>query len=377
MYSPPINCMGGDFLLKRIICIIVLILNMGLKVNAFEISAKSAILYEPITKRIVFEKNAYEKLPMASTTKIITAITAIENMNVEDIVTTSKKAADVEGSSIWLEEGEKQTLENLLYGLMLSSGNDAAIAIADHKGYNDFIKLMNETVIKAGVTNTALKNPSGLDEEGHFTTAYDLAKIAGYAMKNEHFRKIVSTKEKVIPWEDHQWGRTLKNHNKLLRMYEGANGIKTGFTKKDGRCLVSSAERNGVSLICVTLNAPNDWQDHTKLLDFGFSSLENKKIEIDNENIAVLFGKKQAVALYPDEELFIPVMKDDKFEIKYFLPEKIYAPIEINQLIGTAEVSFNGKVIKTVNMYAKEKIDVDYLSKFKYELLNIISLTLT
>ena len=207
--------MGGDFLFKKFLCIILIVLNLGVRAKALDISARSAILYEPVTRTVVFEKNARAKLPMASTTKIITAITAIENMNLKDIVTTSKKAADVEGSSIWLEEGEKQTLENLLFGLMLSSGNDAAIAIAEHKGYDEFIKLMNETAKKAGAENTYLKNPNGLDEEGHYTTAYDMALISAYAMKNDKFREIVSTKEKVIPWENHQWGRTLKNHNKL------------------------------------------------------------------------------------------------------------------------------------------------------------------
>lgn len=349
--------MGGDFLFKKFLCIILIVLNLGVKAKALDISARSAILYEPVTRTVVFEKNSETKLPMASTTKIITAITAIENMNLKDIVTTSKKAADVEGSSIWLEEGEKQTLENLLFGLMLSSGNDAAIAIAEHKGYDEFIKLMNETAKKAGAENTYLKNPNGLDEEGHYTTAYDMALISAYAMKNHKFREIVSTKEKVIPWENHQWGRTLKNHNKLLRLYEGANGIKTGFTKKDGRCLVSSAERNGVKLICVTLNAPNDWDDHTKMLDMGFSLLESKEIILENKLVNIVNGEKTNTTVKSEKKVSVPAKSKDVIEVRYNIKQSVNAPVDVGDIVGKAEIYLNGNVIETVNYIAAEKVD--------------------
>lgn len=349
--------MGGDFLFKKFLCIILIVLNLGVKAKALDISARSAILYEPVTRTVVFEKNSETKLPMASTTKIITAITAIENMNLKDIVTTSKKAADVEGSSIWLEEGEKQTLENLLFGLMLSSGNDAAIAIAEHKGYDEFIKLMNETAKKAGAENTYLKNPNGLDEEGHYTTAYDMALISAYAMKNHKFREIVSTKEKVIPWENHQWGRTLKNHNKLLRLYEGANGIKTGFTKKDGRCLVSSASRNGVKLICVTLNAPNDWDDHTKMLDMGFSLLESKEIILENKLVNIVNGEKTNTTVKSEKKVSVPAKSKDVIEVRYNIKQSVNAPVDVGDIVGKAEIYLNGNVIETVNYIAAEKVD--------------------
>ncbi len=357
--------MGGDFLFKRIICIMFIALNIGIKVNALEISAKSAILYEPVTKTVVFEKNSRQKLPMASTTKIITAITAIENMNVNDIVTTSKKAADVEGSSIWLEEGEKQTLENMLYGLMLSSGNDAAIAIAEHKGYEEFIKLMNDTVKKAGATSTILKNPNGLDEDGHYTTAYDMALISAYAMKNDKFREIVSTKEKVIPWEGHQWGRTLKNHNKLLRLYEGANGIKTGFTKKDGRCLVSSAKRNGVELICVTLNAPNDWNDHIKMLDMGFSLYKGEKITLENKCAEVNRGEEAKVTLIPERDVVLPTKEGDNISVKYNVSSNINAPVYAGEIKGCAEIYINNTLIDTVNYVANKSVNEIKIKTFK------------
>lgn len=361
---------------KKIMFILLILSNIGIKAGAEEISARSAVLYEPVTNRILYEKNSQQKLPMASTTKIITTITAIEKGNLSDVVTTSKRAADVEGSSIWLEEGEKQTLENLLYGLMLSSGNDAAIAIAEHiGGYDKFVELMNSTAKKAGAVNTSLKNPNGLDEEGHYTTAYDMALISAYAMKNDCFRQIVSTKEKVIPWEGHEWGRTLKNHNKLLRMYEGVNGIKTGFTKKDGRCLVSSAERNGVRLICVTLNAPNDWNDHKTLLDMGFSVLEAKPVLIENKTIKVENSDAEHITVKAERQVCIPVKQEDKTEVVYIVPEKIIAPVRVNDAVGKVQVLLNGKMIEEVNVVAQETAEkslnfFDYFCKLVIQLIN-------
>lgn len=338
---------------KRIICIVLIVLSLGLKADALEISAKSAILYEPVTKTVIFEKNSQAKLPMASTTKIITAITAIENGDFNEVVTTSKKAADVEGSSIWLAEGEKQTLENLLYGLMLSSGNDAAIAIAEHIcGYDKFVEKMNELAKKAGATSTSLKNPSGLDEEGHYTCALDMAKISAYAMKNHMFRKIVSTKEKVIPWEGHQWGRTLKNHNKMLRLYEGAEGIKTGFTKKDGRCLVTSATKNGIRLICVTLNAPDDWNDHKKMLDMGFSLYKGEKITLENKTAEVNRGEETTITIMPEKDVVLPVKDGDNISVKYNVMTKINAPVLSGENKGFAEIYINGVLMETVNYIA-------------------------
>lgn len=358
---------------KRIMCILLIMSNIGIKAGAEEISARAAVLYEPVTNRILYEKNAEQKLPMASTTKIITAITAIENGNLSDVVTTSKRAADVEGSSIWLEEGEKQTLENLLYGLMLSSGNDAAIAIAEHIGvYDKFVEMMNSTAKKAGAVNTALKNPNGLDEDGHYTTALDMALISAYAMKNDKFREIVSTKEKVIPWEGHEWGRTLKNHNKLLRMYDGTNGIKTGFTKKDGRCLVSSAERNGINLICVTLNAPNDWQDHTKLLDMGFSLLESKEIILENKLVNVVNGEMSSINVKPENKVSVPVKSEDVIEIKYNIKQSVNAPVSPGEIVGKAEIYLNGNVIETVNYITEDMIEEVKIKMMKDCFLKLI-----
>ena len=347
----------------------VCIMFVQLNVSASSLSAQSAVLYEPVTKRVLIEKNKDEKRGIASTTKIVTAITAIENGNLNDVVTVSKKAADVEGSSVWLEEGEKQTLENLLYGLMLSSGNDAAIAIAEHiSGTTEkFATLMNETAQKANAVNSMFKNPNGLDEEGHFSTASDLARITAYAMENQKFKEIVSTKTKTIPWEGHPWDRTLKNHNKLLSLYEGVDGVKTGFTKKCGRCLVSSATKEGVRLIAVTLGAPDDWEDHRKMLDYGFSVLKNRCVAKAGDIIAKTFIEKgvlNTVRLTAKNDIYIPALEKDEIEIKTNFASNISAPVSKGDALGYAQVFLNGNFIMEAPLVAAENIEELYIPTF-------------
>ena len=237
--------------------------------QAVNISASSAILISD--ENIIYEKNAYKKMPMASTTKIMTAICAIENTNTNMPIRVDDKAVGIEGSSIYLEKGEIITLKELIYGMMLNSGNDAATAIAIAVGgsVENFCKMMNQCAKKIGAINTNFTNPSGLYDENHYTTACDLAKITVYAMKNPLFKDIVSRKSMKI---SKSYGvRYLKNHNKLLNTYDGCIGVKTGYTKKCGRCLVSSAERGSKTLVAVTLNAPDDWRDHKLMLDMGFN----------------------------------------------------------------------------------------------------------
>ncbi len=240
------------------------------------LSARSAVLMDAASGRLLYEKNGFERLPMASTTKIMTAVLAIENCSMADVVTVSPVASGVEGSSIWLAAGEQLTVEQLLYGLMLNSGNDAAVALAEHTAgsVDAFVALMNAQAKELGMYNTGFETPNGLDGDGHYTTAYDMAVLARHAMTLPKFREIAGTKQKNIPWSGHEWDRSLKNHNKLLWQYEGCTGVKTGFTKKAGRCLVSSALRDGRELVAVTLNAPDDWQDHARLLDYGFGDYE-------------------------------------------------------------------------------------------------------
>lgn len=347
-----------------------------MKVSAVEISATSAVLYEPISQRVIFEKNMDAKMPMASTTKIATCITAIELGNLNDVVSVSKKAADTEGSSIWLEEGEKMSLSDLLYGLMLSSGNDAAVAIAEHIGGNtdEFAKYMNDVAYKSGAYNTNFTNPSGLDDENHYTTALDLAKITAYALKNPNFAEIVKTKEKNVSWEGHEWNRKLKNHNKLLNLYEGCKGVKTGFTKKSGRCLVSFAEREGVQLISVTLKAPDDWNDHIKMMDYGFNNLTNRLVvekgKIEGK-VLVSNGILGSVEYCVDETYSVPLLEGDTLETKIFLNKHIEAPVSKGEVVGYKDIYLNSSKIKRVDLIAKDACDRKFTPTFSYFVIKI------
>lgn len=248
----------------RLIAVLSLFLMCFSHIHSFSYSAKAICLYDMDAKQMVYGYNEDIRMLPASITKIVTAITALELGNPDDIVTVDGKSANTEGSSLYLRAGEKITLINLIYGMMLHSGNDAANAIATHFGYDEFVEQMNETVKRADARDSHFENPSGLDGENHLVTALDMAKITAYAMHNPIFCEIVATKQKSIVSED-GYKRSLKNHNKLLWMYENTLGVKTGFTKKAGRTLVSSASDGEQRLICVTLNDADDWNDHISL----------------------------------------------------------------------------------------------------------------
>ncbi|MBO5409093.1 MAG: D-alanyl-D-alanine carboxypeptidase [Clostridia bacterium] len=241
----------------------VFILLFG-NIHSFSYSAKAICLYDVDAKQMIYGYNEEIRMLPASITKIVTAITALRLGNPEDVVTVNAAAANTEGSSIYLKAGEKIKLLDLIYGMMLHSGNDAANAIAHHFGYEEFVEEMNETVRLSEATDSHFENPSGLDGENHRVTALDMAKLTAYAMKNPLFCEIVATKQKNIVSED-GYTRYLKNHNKLLWMYERTRGVKTGYTKKAGRTLVSFASDGERNLICVTLNDSDDWNDHISL----------------------------------------------------------------------------------------------------------------
>ena len=238
------------------------------------ISAQSAILIDAHDGKILFEKSARTKMGMASTTKIMTALVVADSCDLDATVNIDPRAVGVEGSSIYLTAGETLSVKQLLYSLLLASANDAAVALALHicESVEDFALKMNEKASDLGLTDTHFVNPHGLYDEAHYTTAYDLAIIAKEALKNDTIKEIVSTYKTTIPLANGKGTRVLVNHNKMLKLYDGAIGVKTGFTKKTGRTLVSAAERDGLRLIAVTLNAPNDWNDHTLMLDYGFEN---------------------------------------------------------------------------------------------------------
>jgi D-alanyl-D-alanine carboxypeptidase len=254
---------------------------------AISTHAQAAALIDVGTGRILYSHHGNERLLIASLTKIMTAIVAIENGNLQDIVKVSRSAVGKEGSSIYLKEGQEMSLHHLLYGLMLRSGNDAATAIAEHVGGSEqgFVFMMNAKAAELGLMNTSFMNPHGLDMEGHYSSAEDLAKLTAYALKNPTFREIVSTKVKRVPNPGEKWDHVWYNKNKMLSLYEGADGVKTGYTKAAGRGLVSSATRDGRQLAVVTINDGNDWLDHAHLLDWGFRYFANQRLIAEGEAV--------------------------------------------------------------------------------------------
>lgn len=328
------------------------------------ISASSAVVIDATNNRVLYEHNAYEKRSMASTTKIMTALCALEQGNMEDVVTVSYKAAAVEGSSIWLETGEKISLRSLIVGLMLSSGNDAATAIAEHISGSEsaFAELMTKKAHEIGATNTQFKNPHGLDAEGHYTTAYDLALITSYALKNPSFAEIVKTPKATIEWEGRAWGRTLNNHNKLLTLYEDCDGVKTGYTKKTGRCLVSSATRDGRQLVVVTLNDPDDWNDHMTLLDRCFAEYPVTEFCLEEEHMAtmpILNGTTEYLPLKAEKDLLLRLSKEEfeRIEVHYDLPEGREAPVAFGEVLGKVSWSLDGKELGCVQLVSSEHVN--------------------
>ena len=330
-------------------------------VRAVEISvsAKSAVVMEASTGRVLYQKNAFEKMPMASTTKIMTALVAIENGNLSDMVTVSANASGVEGSSIWLSPGETMTLSDLLFGLMLASGNDAAIAIAEHIGgdVETFVGMMNDKAREIGAYNTHFVNPNGLPADNHYTTAYDLALISAYAMQNKMFREIVKTQYKTLPWEGHEWDRVVKNKNKILWNYEGGNGIKTGFTKEAGRCLAAAAEREGMQLVSVVLCAPDMFNDCMALMDYGFENYDNSLVVKAGEKIgeiAVRDGMEKSFPVYTEKDVYFPLTQEEAANLKkrVYIEETLTAPVKKGQQVGRIDLWLGEDRIQSVALSA-------------------------
>lgn len=330
---------------------------------SLDVSASSAVLIEASSGRVVFEKNADQKRSMASTTKIMTALVAIENADPDMTVKIPKEAVGIEGSSVYLIENEVLTLRDLLYALMLQSANDAATAIAIAVGGNveNFAAMMNAKAREIGLKNTSFTNPHGLDHAEHYTTAHELAIITAKAYENELFRTLVSTKKHTIPLNSEPDRRLLVNHNRLLRTYDGCIGVKTGYTMKSGRCLVSAAERDGVTLIAVTLNAPNDWSDHKSMLDLGFSLYERVTLKADDVMgyLPVVGGKEQTVPYSSSGESFVCLPKD-RGEIKRVIemPRFCFAPIKAGDRLGRVVYYLDGQELASFDIVADQGVGV-------------------
>ena len=324
----------------------------------FDVSAASALLMEAGSGKILYAKDADTRRPMASTTKIMTGLLVAENLDLSQTLRIPKAAVGVEGSSVYLYENEELTVEDLLYALLLESANDAAVALAlELSGSVEaFAMRMNARAQELGLDGTAYENPHGLDGEGHYTTARDLAKLTAFALTNESFRAAVSTAKKVIPMNNGEGKRLLINHNRLLTSYPGAIGVKTGYTQRSGRCLVTAAERDGVLLVAVTLNAPDDWRDHTRLLDYGFANWEIARFEPEPlDDIQLLGGVYPTLPITCEgSQAVVKKGSAAKLTSQLTLPETVSAPIAAGDEVGRLEYLLDGEVVASLAIVAAE-----------------------
>lgn len=336
-----------------------------------EISAQSAVVINAETKEIIYEKNAHTQRSMASTTKIMTSLIAIESGELGCVVTAENFAA--EGTSIGLKDGYKLTLQDLVYGMLLESGNDAARLTANFLAGNEekFAKLMNNKAKQIGMTSTNFVTASGLDSELHYSTAYDMALLGAYAVSNPTFKEICSTKRITVDFIEPKISYTYSNHNKLLSSCEGVFGIKTGFTKKSGRCLVSACERDGVTLVCVTLKAPNDWKDHSLLYDYCYNAVKKEKIEFGFPSSANVYGGKcKTISVdISEKNVFYSHKNSEKnVNIKIMFPRFVYAPVKIGDTIGEIRFYYDDTLFNSVSIVAKEGVDaIEEVTKVKFK----------
>ncbi len=349
---------------KKIIFVLIFILLFGVRVSALsegDLSAKSAIVINASTNEIVFEKNAYQKRSMASITKIMTGVLAVESGKMNETVNITAEMCGAEGTSIGLKAGYKIRFYDLLCGMMLESGNDAANAVAIFLAgsQENFAKKMNEKAAEIGMKNTHFVTPSGLDDKEHYTTCYDMALLGSYAMKLDLFREICSLKTKKVDFIEPDITVTFSNHNRLLRSYDGAVGIKTGFTKKSGRCLVSAAERDEAMFIAVTLSAGDDWNDHRKMLDYAFESVKRKDIYIRYpKTVKVMGGVLQEVKIDPTQyPVKFSYQGSGEITQRVYLSPFVYAPLKAGDKLGKVELFYDKKIIKTVYLTAAQNCD--------------------
>ena len=339
--------------------LVLALLLLPFRVNAVSTSAKAAAVINGDNGEIIYSANANTRLPMASTTKIMTGLLLCEYGNFEKEITVTEEMLKVEGSSMGLLAGDKVTLHDLLYGLMLASGNDAAnvIAFVLGGGLDGFVDMMNQKAADLGLEDTHFATPSGLDANDHYTTALELAKITQYAMQNEDFAKAVACEKAVLNYGNPPYRRSLSNHNKMLNLFDGAVGVKTGFTKKSGRCLVSAARRDGKCVIAVTLNDPNDWQDHSILLEYGLNAIKQTKYspKYSSYNIPVINGEKGEIEAFI-EPITINSLETENITDTVYLPKFVYAPIKQNDVLGRVVYKQNGKVLAEKQILANSDI---------------------
>ena len=335
------------------------------------LSARGYALVEASSGRLIEGGNVDMKLPMASTTKIMTGLLSCESGKLDTVITIPAEALRIEGSSMYLTPGEKLTLREITYGLLLESGNDAANVIAYTLAGSvaDFAVMMNNRARELGLKNTNFTNPAGLDIGEHCTTALDLARLGAAAMKNPTFREIVSTYKIRIPYNGIKDGRLLVNHNEMLNIYQGTIGIKTGYTRKSGRCLVTCAERNGVMIVAATLNGHDDWGDHTALLNNGFAKLKRYRLFAVEPHLTVpvVGGKTGEVRCSYQSGLEAALTQEEipRVKMECTLPKFCYAPVTAGDKLGTITFTLDGCVLGETEVLANENVARETPNRFK------------
>ena len=338
------------------------------------VSAQSAVLYCVNNDTVLFEKNSNTKMSMASTTKILTTLITLEQAQAEDKEVTFTKEMIAEGSSMYLKEGYKLHLSDLATGMMTVSGNDAAnaAAISISGSTEDFAKVMNDKAEQIGMTSSNFVTPSGLDDENHYSTALDMAHLMAYAMSNSSFAELTAKKNAQVNFiSPESMSITYSNHNKLLSLYEYCNGGKTGYTKKSGRCLVTSAEKDGVKLIAVTLNAPDDWNDHINMYNYGFSKV-TAVTDVDKDysiQADVVGGTANSVTVKPVKTIDYvkPANSNSEVTRKVIIDSFLYAPLEKGEVVGTAQYYLDNKLLCEVPLVTTTNVEYKTVDKGFWE----------
>ena len=358
-------------LIKRVLSVFIFLYIFSFSVSSapfYDVSAKSAILMNHETKEVIYEKNATSKMSMASTTKIMTSIIAIESGKL-DCVVVAKKDSTVEGTAIGIKKGNAFTLRTLVYAMLLESGNDAAILVAEYLAGSEkeFAKMMNKKADEIGMSSTHFVTASGLDDSEHYTTAYDMALLGSYVIENPVFRQICSAKTYTAEYISPKITANYSNHNKLLRSYDGVFGIKTGFTKKSGRCLVTACKKDDATLIAVTLKAPDDWNDHMKMYDFGHTAVSDIRLSVDVPDKIRVYSSEVSETDISLTHTEFSGERNAGYKYRVIMPEWLYAPVKKNEIIGYVEILNGDKIIKRVEITADKDVQGNMESKDKPE----------
>lgn len=345
------------------------------------LSAQSAVLYEPDSGRFLYEKKADKPRAMASTTKLMTALIAAEILPLEREVTIPEQAVYVEGTALGLRGGDSITVNDLIIGMLLSSGNDAANALAllCSGSLSAFSKRMNEKAQSLGMTNSCFVTPSGLDEGEHSSTAHDMALLGAAVLKDPALADICAMQKATVRFGNPKRAVTIKNHNRLLSLYPETVGLKTGFTKKAGRCLVSAAKRDGVTLVAVTLQAPDDWNDHIALYEYGFSKVSLVQPSLPElPLLSVAGGESDTISLIANSPNPMVLLNDEqeKLSVSLNLPAFVWAPVSSGQAVGCVVYQKNGNVIQTIPVVAKSTVEVRPQKSFFEQWLGYVLLLL-